>query len=128
MTIAPSRDRYRVPWSAFPQTDKLPLANGELLVIRTKEFRGKIVDFALTQATSVGPAWMNIARIDCCWGTVHRHLFDKNGEVLVDHEPICDIPAAPLGYDVVDFRFSEAWEFMHNEWELNLRRWHGDPA
>jgi hypothetical protein len=128
MTITPPRDRCQVPRAAFSRTDKLPLIDGELLVIRTAEFRGKIVDFAITQATSVGARWVNVARIDCCWGTVHRHLFDKNGEPLVDHEPICDIPTAPNGYEIVNQRYGEAWELMHNEWESSLRRWNGDSA
>jgi hypothetical protein len=99
---------------------------GQQLTIRMKTHWGKIVDFAISQSTLVGSKWVNVARIDCCWGTIHRHLYDKAGEPLEDHVPICDIPLGEAGYDVVNARYDDCLAEMETTWEDNLRRWNGD--
>ncbi len=125
-TIFPDKETYAPPKKAVEQVYTIPLIGGEQLTVRVQDYRGKTVDFAITQATPANRRWSNVARIDCCWGTVHHHLFDKFGNVLKDHDLICEIPVGPAGWDVVNEQYPKAYDRMHNEWEDNLRRWHGD--
>jgi hypothetical protein len=98
---------------------------GHVLKIRAWAYRGKVVDFAVTQVMFDGADSVNVARIDCSGGYIHRHQFDRNGIDLWDHRKIADIPVEN-GWEVVDRGYEEALVMMQDEWEGNLRRWHGD--
>lgn len=129
MGIYPKPETYRPPKGATERTYEIPLpADGERLTIRHQEYRGKTVDFAITQETPAKRRWSNVARIDCCGGTIHEHLFDKAGNKLKDHLLICEIPLGEAGWEVVNAKYPEAYEMMEKNWEDNLRRWNGDSC
>jgi len=122
----PEAELYRPPRGAAERTHEIPLPAGERLTIRVQEYRGKTVDFAITQQTPAKRRWSSVARIDCCGGTIHEHLFDRFGNKLKDHKWICDIPSGQAGWEVVHAKYPEAYEMMEKNWEDNLRRWSGD--
>lgn len=129
MGIYPERELYLPPKGARERTHRIPLPfTGEQLTIRIQEYRGRTVDFAITQETPAKRRWTPVARIDCCWGTIHEHLFDRFGNKLKDHKLICDIPVGPAGWDVIHAKYPEAYKMMEDSWEDNLRRWNGGNA
>lgn len=71
--------------------------------------------------------WKTVARIDCCGGTIHRHQYDRQGNDIVGHELIKEIPPND-GWKVVNEAYLTAYDVMHHEWEDNLRRWRNDTA
>lgn len=101
--------------------------DGNRIAIRVKIYRGLIVDFSLNQHTLVDRRWRNVARIDCAGGTIHRHQFDQDGNDLIGHELIKEIPPED-GWDVVHKGYLSALDVMHDEYEDNLRRWRNDAA
>ncbi|MGW6741691.1 DUF7718 family protein [Streptomyces sp. NPDC055025] len=106
------------------QTDfDISCAEDELLRIRMRTYRNKIVDFAIMLLTREYGAWEEVGRIDCCGGTIHRHLFTSGGEILQDHDPIRDIPDGDGSWDVVHHSYEGALDEMQNNWEDLLRRW-----
>jgi hypothetical protein len=96
-----------------------------MLAVKAWEYRGKIVDFAVSQVVHIEGKWVDVARIDTAGGTIHRHQYDQGGSDLWDHRKIRDIPHEN-GWDVVDRGYEEALDMMENEWEDNLRRWRRD--
>ncbi|MFJ7179247.1 hypothetical protein ACIQXA_23245 [Streptomyces massasporeus] len=107
-------------------TFPIELSENDRLVVRLRTYRKKIVDFAVMQETLVAGEWEQLARIDCCRGTVHRHLVSQEGETLLDHDLICDIPYGEKSWEVVDDSYEGALDEMEERWEDNLRRWrHG---
>jgi hypothetical protein len=127
MAIRPD-ERYTPPpaeaCERFVFDFSLPEA-GHVLKVRILTYRGKVVDFAVTQILFDGADWVNVARIDCCHGYIHRHQFDRDGNDIWDHRKIMDIPHEN-GWEVVDRGYEEALDVMQNEWEDNLGRWHGN--
>ncbi|WP_412735977.1 hypothetical protein [Krasilnikovia sp. MM14-A1259] len=101
--------------------------DGQMLVVRIWVYRALIVDFAINQVIEVDGSWKDVARIDCCGGTVHRHQFDKDGNDLIGHKLIREIPP-DAGGEVVNEAYKEALAVMHDEYDDNLRRWRGDDA
>ncbi|WP_446041706.1 DUF7718 family protein [Streptomyces sp. SID1121] len=93
------------------------------LVVRLRTYRKKIVDFAVMQETLVAGEWEQLARIDCCRGTVHRHLSTHDGKILLDHDLIRDIPYGDRSWEVVDDSYEGALQEMQDRWSDNLRRW-----
>jgi hypothetical protein len=133
MGIYPRREHYKPPIGARKDRYDWPLCDEnaepsviDKLIVRTKDYRGKIVDFAVMQIRVVDGEDKEIARIDCCGGTIHRHFYDRNGTDLLDHDPICAIPLGEKGQELINERFPEALKLINNEWEANVRRWSGD--
>lgn len=117
---------YVPPPAAACSEDVFPvmITEADRFHVRLRSYRGKIVDFAITQLTTVdGVGEVTVARIDCCHGSVHRHQFNREGDDIYDHRVIRAIPLK--GWDVVDEAYTEAYETMFNEWDENLRRWRG---
>ncbi|MFY1674375.1 DUF7718 family protein [Plantactinospora sp. WMMB334] len=134
MAIRPKKDRY------YPPPDEaceLPnvfhiYPTGEpndphRIAVRQKIYKGQVVDFAINQTTLVGKKWRDVARIDCCLGFIHRHQFDQDGNDLIGHQKIVDIPLVDP-WVVVSKGYLDALTVMHDEWEDNYRRWQGDGA
>jgi len=96
---------------------------GHELVIRQQIYRGKIVDFSIQQRTLDDGRWYDVARIDCCHSTVHRHQTYRTVTGRNDIEVIREIPSE--GRAVVNEAFTTAMDVMEDEWEGNLRRWSG---
>lgn len=98
------------------------LAQGRFHV-RQRIYRNKIVDFAIMQLHAEATASQGqIARIDCCHGTVHRHRFDKQGRDILDGRVICNIPV-DTGWSVVDSLFQQCWDQMVSQAAENLKAW-----
>lgn len=104
-------------------TYPIELSEDDRLVVRLRTYRKRIVDFAVMQETLVSGDWEQLARIDCCGGTVHRHLFTAEGVILLDHDLICHIPYGEKSWEVVDSSYGGALDEMDARWEDNLRRW-----
>ncbi|GAA3854788.1 DUF7718 family protein [Streptomyces sedi] len=125
MGVAPKPPLYSPP--TVPPADEVDYAmdlDGEnKLYVRLRTYRGRIVDFAIMQRTLLYERWEEIARIDCCGGTIHRHLFSRDGEILLDHDLIRDIPHGEGSWAVVDDGYLPALDELQERWESNLRRW-----
>jgi hypothetical protein len=101
----------------------IDLSDEDQFVIRQRIYKGKIVDFAIMQKVCVDGKWVDVARIDCCGGTIHRHQYVAGSDDdTYDHRLIAEIPAQD-GWEVVDQGYDGATNVMFNEWEGNLRRW-----
>lgn len=99
------------------------ITSGEKLRVRVRTLHGRTVDFAIMRMTELGwGPWVEIARIDCCHGTVHRHLFTREGGVLQDLRTIRVLPAS-IGPEVIEESFDIALDEFLAEWEEDLRRW-----
>ncbi|MFD5802170.1 DUF7718 family protein [Streptomyces sp. NPDC127020] len=125
MGETPAKVAYRPP--KVPPAEQLsfdiPCSEQDLLRVRLRTYRNKIVDFAVMQLTSDYGSWEDVARIDCCGGTIHRHLLGRSGAVLLDHDFIRDIPERDGAWDVVHDSYEGALNEMQEKWEDNLRRW-----
>ncbi|MFE5295209.1 hypothetical protein [Streptomyces sp. NPDC056632] len=128
MSVKPAVQVYTPPGipPAEETTFPIELSETDRLVVRLRTYRKKIVDFAVMQETAVNAEWEQLARIDCCRGTVHRHLVTAEGKILLDHDLIREIPCGEHSWEVVDDSYEGALEEMQDRWEDNLRRWrHG---
>jgi hypothetical protein len=87
----------------------------------TRNGRGRLVDFSLTQWHRVGPEedeWTEIVRVDAKHGEVHRHTFDSDGSKIVRRK-YCDLN----GYDDFDRGLRYAERTVIDRFDENLRRW-----
>ncbi|MFJ5022955.1 DUF7718 family protein [Streptomyces goshikiensis] len=128
MAVKPAVQVYTPP--RVPPADEITfpieLSENDRLVVRLRTYKKKIVDFAVMQLTARDNDWVELARIDCCGGTVHRHLDTVEGETLLDHDLIREIPCGEKSWEVVDDSYEGALDEMQDRWEDNLRRWrHG---
>jgi hypothetical protein len=124
MAVTPDPDTYRAP--GCPPAEEFlfhaEVARGHKFTVRQRIYRGKIVDFAVQQIMLMeDDVWVEVARIDCCRGTVHRHQFNRDGVDVWDHRVIREIPER--GWDVVNQSYDQAYDVMVAEWEENVRRW-----
>ncbi|MGW8971931.1 DUF7718 family protein [Streptomyces platensis] len=125
MAAKPTERVYNPPGvpPANETTFPIELSEEDQLVVRLRTYRKKIVDFAVMQETMVSGEWEQLARIDCCRGTVHRHLVTAEGVVLLDHDLIRDIPCGEKSWEVVNDSYEGALDEMEDRWQDNLRRW-----
>lgn len=86
-------------------------------------YRGRIVDFAISTYYEYEGTRHTIARIDCCWGMVHRHQFDKNGRDVLDHQLMHQIVLDGTQWEQVDEMFGECYTKVLDEAFANFRRW-----
>jgi hypothetical protein len=131
LTVMPEESRYYPPpldvCDCTTVPIQLPRAGNELR-LRYAVYRNLIVDFAVVQIVRVMGEWLNVAKIDCDRGVIHRHQYEREtGTDLWDHRPLCEIPPQG-GWEVVDRWYDTAVGMMEDEWEDNLRRWNGDSA
>ena len=98
-----------------------PVARRRLVSEMQAIYRGRIVDFAIQQEAELDGDWAEVARIDCCHSTIHRHQFNQAGTDTYDRRVIQNIPKE--GWDVVNAAFQGAVDVMLSEWEENHRRW-----
>ncbi|MDG6102342.1 hypothetical protein Daura_43555 [Dactylosporangium aurantiacum] len=131
MSIIPEQRTYSPPPPEACEETTVPIRlpePGHELRVRCAMYRGQVVDFAIIQIARVDGDWVNVAKIDCDRGVVHRHQYERDtGVDLWDHRPLCEIPP-DHGWEVVDRWYDEALQMMEDEWEDNLRRWNGDAA
>ncbi|MFF9431459.1 hypothetical protein [Streptomyces sp. NPDC014746] len=128
MSVKPAVRVYTPPGvpPAEELTFPIELSENDRLVVRLRTYRKKIVDFAVMQETALNSEWVQLARIDCCGGTVHRHLETAEGVTLLDHDLIREIPCGDKSWEVVDDSYEGALDEMQARWDDNLRRWrHG---
>jgi len=100
----------------------IPLTDDERLEVITYVQQGLIVDFAIMQIVDMHGVDAHVARIDCCHGTVHRHVYDSEGNDLAEGRVVQKIPEKDSAR-VVDSEFAKAYDKMLREWEANERRW-----
>lgn len=125
MTIFPPPEAQYVPPGLDVCTQSvtpIDITAEDQMVVRQRIFRGKVADFAIAQKVRVGGRWVDVARIDCCHSTIHRHQFDQAGVDVYDHRVIIEIPAVE-GWYVVDAGYDNAYSVMLSEWDQNLERW-----
>jgi hypothetical protein len=78
---------------------------------RAAIYRGKVVDFAMTitiKTPGDAARWVDIARIDCRHGHVHKHQFHKSGR----EETVSKIKDIPCGSD------AESWDLIDTEYDV----------
>lgn len=141
--MQPGRDRRKLPhhdltpeaeiyvppcYSDLDDRLELPIydESGHVLTHRIDIYRGKIVDFAIMHQFKTDTRVLDVARIDCCHGVIHRHVFNRRQEDLVDQQPIHKIIVDGSEWETVDKWFEPCANKMDNEWESNVRRWNND--
>lgn len=100
----------------------IALTDGHRLEVQAWVQRGKVVDFAIMQLAEVEGRDVHVARIDCCHGSVHRHVFDEDGNDLLDRQVIQVIPERHSA-EVVDREYQLSLDKMLGEWRENVRQW-----
>lgn len=99
-----------------------PISEDQRLEVQSWVFRGKVVDFAIMQVLADKGEDVHIARIDCCHGRVHRHVFAANGDDLVEGQVI-QVISDRNSAEMVDREFGLALDKMQGEWRENARQW-----
>lgn len=138
MTIAPPRFEYQPPASAEKVIDNHIILTPEgtcTLYAVAWEYRGKIVDFALTQKADEirhpQKGEDHVARYDCCHSEVHKHQYYRNGQHFKSGERqertcIAKIDEQASSWDIVDSGYDVCFDQMTDDWESNYRRWDSD--
>lgn len=137
LSITPPKFEYRRPINAEKIMDMpmvlTPEGTCEFYAVAW-DYRGKIVDFALTQiAINEDPQkeTIHVARYDCCHSEVHKHQYYKSGKHETTREDQTRTIISPIddqntSWDVVDKAFTECYDQILNDWETNYRRWETD--
>lgn len=99
------------------------LSDTDRLYLRVHSYKNRIVDFALMQYRKSAGEWIEILRIDCAHGSIHRHEFDPDGT-----ERRIEMKAIPTGktqqpWDVVDAGYQEAYDWMFDTWDERAKAW-----
>lgn len=102
----------------------LPINGSNRLSIYQRSYKTRVVHFSIEHHTLWRDEWEVVARIDSS-RSVHFHLWNQHGRVLVDHREIAAIPPSPEGQIVVHNEYDPAWERLERDWRENLRRWIG---
>jgi hypothetical protein len=115
---------YKPPRFADEYNESLNLPDaGHQLKIRRCMYRNRVVDFAVVQVFFVARVSHQVAKIDCCFGKVHRHQYVRSsGEDLFDHDALIVIPQRDP-YATVDEWYDRSLDMMVYEWDDNFRRW-----
>lgn len=128
MAIQPSpAPEYRPPTKV--EEVEFPVDLGDLqLVVRQSIYRDKIVDFALMLdlVDSTGEVRVNICRVDCCHGTVHRHDFRKDKSKERDETTklhVIDARPEMHPWDQIDKQFLIQYDAMVDQYQELYRRW-----
>ncbi len=111
------------PSACKPTTFFVPLDGGDnRLVCHGRIFKTRFVHFSIEHQTWWDGGWEKVARIDST-DTIHLHLWDRYGNVLIDHAILEEIPPSPDGQAVVHTWFERAYAKLDDEWAENLRKW-----
>jgi hypothetical protein len=126
MSLPGQREQaYRPP--PVPPADQvvypIELGPDDELRVRLVTYRSRIVDFAIMQFTRSHGVWVEVARVDCCGGSIHRHQFDQTGVDLFDHKVITPILRDGSEWDKVQAGYDIVLDDMMDRWQDNLRRW-----
>lgn len=124
MSPPPEPEVYKPPPEAAcdPLVYPFEITETDRILTRLWFYKGKTVDFAICQHAKHEGQWMDVARIDCCGGIIHRHQYNQVGEDVYDHRPIQVIDRA-TAWNTLGPAADNAYDVMFNEWEANLRRW-----
>src|SRR5690625_2708357 len=125
MDMTPDETHYERPADALPNHDDIiDICDGIQLYMQTWEVRHLVVWFVIEQLHSPTTADdpITVARIDCCWGMVHEHRYNRAGDDVLDHRKICDIPldAEP---DFVNTAYTDALKYAIDLSKSNLEWW-----
>lgn len=124
MSIEPAAaPEYRPPTGGEVCEYPIYLGEGHELVVRQVIYRKKIVDFAIMQFYGEGEERRQIARIDCCHGCIHRHVFNKKGDDILDRDVIKEIIVGQDEWATIDAAFEDCSDRMQREFMENYRRW-----
>lgn len=138
MSITPAKFDYQAPTAAEKIIDNSIILTPQgtcTLHVVAWEYRGKIVNFALTQkADEVSHPQKgedHVARYDCCHSEVHKHQFYRGGRHFKsgdDQERTCilKIDEQATSWDTVDAGYDVCYDQMTNDWQSNYRRWDTD--
>lgn len=98
-------------------------APGQSVYVVQWTYRGKVVDFALTQRIErTAGTYEHIARFDCCHSEVHKHQFREGGREL-QRTVVAPINDQSTSWDLVDEKYEECSADMFDRWHENYRRW-----
>lgn len=114
---------YKPPVGAQEWSYTQDYGDGHGVLVVQHIYRNLVVDFAIMQTYDDGTTTHNIARIDCCHGSVHRHVFAKDGTDLVDRDIIRPIIVGREEWNTVDEEFEPCLDKMEREFLENYRRW-----
>ncbi|WP_035875861.1 DUF7718 family protein [Kitasatospora cheerisanensis] len=110
---------------AVESNTRIEITDTDELRIRMQVYKDLITFFAIMQMVWDDGEWKEVARIDCCHSTIHRHQFVlPDGRDIHDHQLIVEIP--PDGgerWSVVNDGYHKALAVMYEEWETNVQRW-----
>ncbi|MDO5618190.1 hypothetical protein [Kocuria sp.] len=120
---------YKPPGVPPAERTEYPVDLGEVfLQVRIDTYRGLTVDFAIMVylGDPQGTNAIEMCRVDCCHGVVHRHDFrrDKSKE-SPDYKILCEIDARPEmePWNVVDAQFATQYEVLVDSYDEIRRRW-----
>lgn len=124
MSIPPAElPEYKPPVGGEVMEYPVDLGDGHNLLIRQVIYRGMTVDFAIMQFHEIEGESRQIARIDCCHGSVHRHVMSRSGDDSIDGDVIQEIAVDQNPWSIVDGQFEPCLDKMQNEFLENYRRW-----
>lgn len=123
---APDRPRFLDQFDPDELTEDGPtvfdLGPDSRFIQRMTFYRGRIVAFAIMQEIRHEGEWVVVIRADTCHDQAHWHRFAKRRAEQIDRRAICDLTSI----DDVERGFDDASELITEQWEENVRRWHGD--
>lgn len=129
MTIVPEPESptYELPdpeeCEEYP--DKVVLSAGHELYVRFLLWKDRlIVEFAIGQIVRHNGRWVEVARIDTCHASVHKHQLrkDRPDDTVGQREELEAVPIVN-GWTTVDRWYDRALILMKDSWNENLRRW-----
>lgn len=123
MSILPPKETYHPPDGGDDFVVPIDLGEGLSIVSANTIYRSWVVNFSISTYFEEDGTRYCLARIDCCWGTVHRHRFDRNGDDDLDHEVIHEIILDNTQWDQIDKLYIECYDRVIDEAVDNLRRW-----
>lgn len=121
MATYPEPWRYERPQGGDETEFPVELDGGHRFVHRFYVYRALIVDFAITHLYEHAGEVATIARIDCCHGEVHRHVFDRRGGEL-SRSVIQVIPERDP-WKTIDELYLQCDDQMHAAWLEHYRSW-----
>jgi hypothetical protein len=105
--------------------DRIVLKSGQELYFRYRLWQDRlIVLFTVGQIVRHNGEWVEVARIDTCHGTVHRHQLKKSrpDDRVGERHELEKIPAEDP-WTVVDQWYGQALDMIETDWTEYLRRW-----
>jgi hypothetical protein len=125
MSPTPQPALYRPPDEHLCEVVNYPvfLGDGHSLHVHQRLYRNFIVWFAIMQRFENAAGIHDVARIDCCHGMLHRHVFDRQGVDLMDQQPIATLYSGSESWATVDSHFTPMYDRMLSEYMANHRRW-----